>query len=634
MLEDAAVEIFRTEVDGVPVFWNPADGPLQCGLVFRVGMADETLATSGITHLVEHLAMFATAARGTPFGAFVNATQTVFFGQGEPEDVSGFLRRLCRTLCELPLDRIEAEKRVLRAEREGSMGGGMAMLRRLRFGASGHGLVGFEELGLRRLDQDDVSVWAGERFTRDNAALYLTGTPPPDLELPLGSGRRIPPPSPDAMAELALPAYAAEMDGAVAMAFVAERSSALVAGLRMAEDALFQRLRLNEGLIYETLYSYEPLTATFAHAVLGAACVDRDAPRVRDGMLAVLQVLAEEGPADQVLADYIAKARADLRDRERGGALQTAAVNELMGRAQESQEQLASELDGLSAASIADAVRAVLGTAIIVAPKHTTAPAGYYDYQLGSRERLPGQRLRRRGWRGRGSDLVFAPEGISLIGTAEREPITVRYEEVAALVYRGADRATVVGIHGESIYFNLRLFADEVSLREQLESSVPSDLVIRVDDPLPLSLLILDKLESPAFVKAELEALPRYLREDETVLNLGRAERGREHGLAILTDHRVLYLSTGYTGLGKGIATTIEIERDQITKVGRLWPGISAHSLDIRADGIRLWFRTLTPKGRAAEFTDELQATPGGSPNRRAAIEAGMTTTGTDSPHV
>jgi hypothetical protein len=41
-----------------PQLIAPGPGPLSAGLVFRVGQADETLAWSGITHMVEHLALF------------------------------------------------------------------------------------------------------------------------------------------------------------------------------------------------------------------------------------------------------------------------------------------------------------------------------------------------------------------------------------------------------------------------------------------------------------------------------------------------------------------------------------------------------------------------------------------------
>lgn len=46
----------RIEVDGIPVLLAPSAGQMRAGLMFRVGRADETLATNGVTHLVEDLA--------------------------------------------------------------------------------------------------------------------------------------------------------------------------------------------------------------------------------------------------------------------------------------------------------------------------------------------------------------------------------------------------------------------------------------------------------------------------------------------------------------------------------------------------------------------------------------------------
>ena len=52
----AAIPIHQTEVDGIPCLWADLPGELGATLIFRVGMADESLVTRGITHLVEHLA--------------------------------------------------------------------------------------------------------------------------------------------------------------------------------------------------------------------------------------------------------------------------------------------------------------------------------------------------------------------------------------------------------------------------------------------------------------------------------------------------------------------------------------------------------------------------------------------------
>ena len=53
-------EVNQTTIDGVPVIWAEAPGPIRATLMFRVGRVDERLPWSGITHLVEHLMSRAT----------------------------------------------------------------------------------------------------------------------------------------------------------------------------------------------------------------------------------------------------------------------------------------------------------------------------------------------------------------------------------------------------------------------------------------------------------------------------------------------------------------------------------------------------------------------------------------------
>lgn len=73
MAERALPKVRRSDVGGVPVFWADAAPPYE--LQLRVGRADETLATSGITHILEDLAMVGELApvavghdpRPTPF---------------------------------------------------------------------------------------------------------------------------------------------------------------------------------------------------------------------------------------------------------------------------------------------------------------------------------------------------------------------------------------------------------------------------------------------------------------------------------------------------------------------------------------------------------------------------------------
>src|SRR6185503_10099087 len=51
------VTLHHDVVDGLSTYWVEGGGAFRAVLAFRIGMADETLPTRGICHLVEHLAI-------------------------------------------------------------------------------------------------------------------------------------------------------------------------------------------------------------------------------------------------------------------------------------------------------------------------------------------------------------------------------------------------------------------------------------------------------------------------------------------------------------------------------------------------------------------------------------------------
>lgn len=111
----------REELGGIPVFWAeaPPGPPFMASAAFRVGRVDEKVPISGITHLVEHLALPARIAGSLQFNGFVDLTTTMFWATGDREPVLGFLDELFATLGNLPLSRIEHERSVLGTEESG-----------------------------------------------------------------------------------------------------------------------------------------------------------------------------------------------------------------------------------------------------------------------------------------------------------------------------------------------------------------------------------------------------------------------------------------------------------------------------------------------------------------------------------
>src|SRR4051794_37205265 len=145
-------EAQRREIDGVPVFTGalpPGFDVRTVGmLIFRVGLADETVARLGLTHMVEHLAVFGVDPN-LGMNAYVHDSRTEFLCAGDSEEVSGFFRHVTAALAELPVERLEAEKRVLESEARQADDTVLKHLVSVRFGSRTYGLSRYHQFGLK-----------------------------------------------------------------------------------------------------------------------------------------------------------------------------------------------------------------------------------------------------------------------------------------------------------------------------------------------------------------------------------------------------------------------------------------------------------------------------------------------------
>jgi hypothetical protein len=106
----------RIEIDGVPVFSAPGPERVTAALMFGIGIRDESYATLGITHLIEHLVMGSLPKSSLQSNGMTTVDSTHFHATGRPEAVAAFVEGVCAALDDFPLDRIEAEIGVLQAE--------------------------------------------------------------------------------------------------------------------------------------------------------------------------------------------------------------------------------------------------------------------------------------------------------------------------------------------------------------------------------------------------------------------------------------------------------------------------------------------------------------------------------------
>ena len=475
----------RNLVDGVPVLWTSGAAPFTAGLVFGVGRRDETFARGGLTHLVEHLAMGALGRTTLECNATVDLTTTEFVASGKPERVVDFLRRVCQALAGLPLDRLAVEADVLRTEDGVVAAPAVGALLAERYGARGVGLAGFREPALRALSAQDVQEWAAARFVRANAALWLTSEPPQGLSLPLPEGTP-PTRTPQELRPLTVPALVEHpVGGSVALGAEVDRLRGLGATARILRDRVEDDLRHRRGLSYTVDTDQVLVEARRRFAVVTADCRDGQEAVAARALWQGLVRLAESGATEQELAhdreslqEYLSDPRSDAEE------VHAAAVAEVTGIEHRTSEQLRRESDELTAEQVRAAAAAVRDGALL------GVPAGV-EVSLPALTRLPewspevvdgeAYARRRRGSDApRGARLVVGTEGVSAV-LGGGEQLTVRYDDVVALLEVGPSEWSLVGVDGVCVPLDPSDWRDGQRAVAQVRERVPAELQVPAD---------------------------------------------------------------------------------------------------------------------------------------------------------
>ena len=602
--------VHRSERNGVPIFWAEAPPPFTAALVFRVGRADETLRTAGVTHLVEHLAFPIEDRPQLELNGMVDHIETAFWASGSRERVRSFVSEISSALSALPVERLETERRILTTE---AASAGMSLpgaLSALRFGPTGQGLLGYDEYGLNRLGEGEVTEWARDRFTADGCALWLSGAPD-DLEVALPRGGLHPPPEPEHIDGLELPsAYGAGPSGHVAVSFLARRSHAISIAGTTVERRARQQLRYKLGKSYSVELLYLPLTATNAHLMLIADCLDRDAPRVRDALLGVLDAVAADGPTDEERHDDLERMQATDDPQLVLGALSYAASAHLLGQPFQTHDELTRERATVASSAVAEALADALRTMLLAVPDAVDVPGGRFTpYPERPRESIRGRRHGLRGLAFRKPlTLVAGPEGVAL--EAADGPVTrVRFADcVGALKWPTGTRGlwSRDGFYVEIDPDEWRGGKDVVRL---IDAHVAPDVVIPMEPDLAARVAHVAQT-AEAQVKRrwmtsdELDALPHHLDDGEHVLIVAEATKGLRAGLLVLTDRRLLFLFLNDVVLDVPYASVTAAREER-----SLW---SSRKLVVEANGERHGFGEVKPKERLAEVLGLLGERAGG----------------------
>jgi hypothetical protein len=538
----------RTELDGVPVLWVDAPPPYVAALHFRVGYADERLPFRGITHLVEHLAIFAAGVVRHEYNGFVAHTDTVIWAAGEPDEALAFVSRCAQALQQLPFDRLEGERRVLRTE--AATGGLNGRLLDLHFGAATLGLATYDELGLRWLGADDIAGWAAGRFTAGNVAVALSGPPPEELSLGLAPGDRIPEPAFEPLPP-SYPVHVADGAGGVVVSMVTERSTALNASVAIVGDRLRDRLRHELAVSYAPYGAYERVGADHVHVTIGSDCEDHRASEVQDVTWRVLQEFAEQGATAEELELHRQRVRQSVDDPQFVRAeLTVAAEAELRGQPASLADEWLPELDALDPAGSAAALQQALSRALVLAPTGVAPPADGFGPPRGERPDVAADvtyRRRRSGLRRPKETVAISDAGL-LYTRPDGSTLTLAAEELVCGVWFPDDSVSLIERGGAHLQLYPSGWEDGGELIARMRGLVGEENVVPCGD-LEITREV-HRLAHEHGVAANLEVadalheLPGLLHDTETPAVVTRADHGglTRTGLLAVTSQRLLWV--------------------------------------------------------------------------------------------
>ncbi|WP_374970916.1 hypothetical protein [Terrabacter sp. BE26] len=460
--------------DGLRIFSVDAGRETtRATLFFRVGQADETLPTSGWTHLLEHLALHDWNDPRLAFNASVGLFLTRFEFDGETEAVLEHLGRLARWFADPDLTRLGHEAKVLRAESEQRPVGNVVANLEWRYGARGPGLPAYRELGLCRATEVRLREWCAEVFCAENA-VFACDTPVPHdvrIALPRGRGRpaALPPQALDT-----LPAVHRVRGGLVCSAVV---TRSVAAGLApdVLVRALTRALRELEGTSYAPWADLERIDADTALLVFGADVSTEGSATCGLVLNRCLRELAERGP-DQALLDEMTVSRSrHFRDEQQAPAVAwAAAVATLTGhevRTAKETEALAAQVTPNDLCMVFSEVRRTL---LLGLPEESRLPSGFQE--AGHRRWETLDATSTHAHVDGVSRILLGPKGIQY--SAPSSVVTVLYSDLAGLItYPDGARRAVSG-DGWTVVVEPSLLRRGDAVTAALDANAPASVVL------------------------------------------------------------------------------------------------------------------------------------------------------------
>ena len=462
---------------------------------------------------------------------------------------------------------------------------------------------------------EDVLEWSAERFTRGNAAIWLTGPEPGALELELPNGEARLPPAASTIAEVrdSLPSvYRAGPPGAVAFSVESDRSMAFRVGLNVLAHRIQDRLRFELGLAYNVETIFVPMTAERVHVVIVSDATDDNVRRVTQEALRTIEELAANGPSAEELEDELFQARRySANASELHSQLFYAAAQHLLGAPHETAASLLATQERLTSEDVARSLEEARKTLLVIVPDLPVELPGLSEYPNSSATVVEGRRFRPPGLRLRSGslpELVVGDEGASVrVGDFRTAS---RFDECVALLRYPDGSRTLLSKDGFFVVVDPSLWRKGSEAVAAVDAALPAELVVRMDPSLSertdtVEEAAAEKLSRRWVVSDELELLPDRLEEGESVVTLCEGVKGLRAGLLVATDRRVIFVAKI-----RG-ETWLEFAYGEIDSVAGK-TGITDSSVTIEARGETYEFGGIAPKERTMEIVAEIEARRGG----------------------
>ncbi len=470
---------------GVPAWWvDGDDDPCEAWLLFRVGIADETLLTRGITRLALQAASVGVRHHGVDVDLVVAGAYSGYHLTGDPDDVVPVVTDLAGALVAPSIDAADQLDQarhdlIIGSPLVGSLDGGFGAS--LQYGATGYGLLGFDDYGLSSVDADAVRSWTQRHLVGGNAAMAWSCRPPERWSIALPWGPRVPTPGP-IPAAMPTPRFTRDGEWAGLVVRVGEDLAGSVAA-RMT----VRRLREATGVMpRQRRTGLTPRLVAAEHPVLDGrtevwhiSCDGRPSEQASARLLFDLAwQLADDGTSRHELRGVAADLRAELADGNRieHRALH-AAVSDLLDNRQPPDHRQPDLVADLHPEAVRLAWIEALATAVWIVPVGEDVPEGTGP---ASDELVP---MPKKGTRFDALDpadptAVVLGEFVIADVTTPSTGTVVPFRDCEGLIDLDGGLSMVVGRNGEVIVVDQKTLVGGPELSAALHARVPPELQV------------------------------------------------------------------------------------------------------------------------------------------------------------